>query len=245
MKPCLLVPIYNHGDTIGALLRALASVNLPCVVVDDGSDPETQRTLASLTRELPWVEVERLPANRGRGAALRHGYEAAARRGFSHVVQLDADGQHDPADVVIFLEAARREPDALVLGEPIFDHTAPKTRLYGRWLSRLWVWAETLSFAIRDPLCGFRGVPLGPTVSLLRRVRLGDHMEFDPEVAVRLVWDGVPVVNVPTRVRYFRDGLSHFQPIRDNLRISWLHARLFLGMWRRLPRLLRPRPRRP
>lgn len=239
MKPCLLIPIYDHADTIGRVLRSLAYVDLPCLVIDDGSNAETRDVLDRLARELPWVEVERLPANGGRGVALRHGYETAARRGFSHAAQLDADGQHDTADVPKFLEAARRAPTALVLGEPIFDDTAPKSRLYGRRLSRFWVWAETLSFAIRDPLCGFRCIPLESVVSLLRQVRLGDRMEFDPEIAVRLVWEGVPVVNVPTRVRYLSGGVSHFRPVRDNLLISWLHARLFFGMLRRLPALLR------
>jgi glycosyltransferase involved in cell wall biosynthesis len=239
VKPCLLIPIYDHGGTIGGVLRSLAYLDLPCLVVDDGSHAETRDALARLARELPWVEVERLPANGGRGVALRHGYETAARRGFSHAVQLDADGQHDAADVPRFLAAARRCPGALVLGAPIFDHTAPRSRLYGRRLSCFWAWVETLSFAIRDPLCGFRCIPLDPTVGLLRRARLGDRMEFDPELVVRLHWEGVPVVSVPTRVRYLPDGLSHFHPVRDNLRISWLHTRLVVGMMRRAPALLR------
>lgn len=235
MNPCLLVPIYNHADTIHGVLGALAYLGLPCLVIDDGSDEVTRRALDRAAIEFPWVSVERLPENRGRGAALRRGYQRAWARGYSHVVQLDADGQHDANDVPTFLAIARQRPDALVLGAPIFDASAPRARLVGRRISRFWVHVETLSLAIRDPLCGFRCLPLGPTIELLSRRPLGDRMEFDPEIAVRLAWDGVPVVNVPTHVTYFAGGLSHFQPLSDNARISWAHTRLVVGMLCRLP----------
>jgi predicted LPLAT superfamily acyltransferase len=181
--------------------------------------------------------------NAGRGAALQTGYRTAARLGFSHAVQLDADGQHETADVPALLDAARRHPDALVLGEPIFEDNAPLARRIGRWISRVWVWLETCSLEIRDPLCGFRCIPLSPAVRVLDEVRCGTHMDFDPEIAVRLVWAGLPVVGVPTRVRYFADGVSHFDLFRDNGRLIQTHARLFLGMLRRSPRLLAPGPR--
>jgi hypothetical protein len=127
----------------------------------------------------------------------------------------------------------------------VFDATAPRSRLIGRQLSRFWVHVETLSRQISDPLCGFRCLPLDPTVALLARHPLGDRMDFDPEIAVRLVWEGLDVVNVPTRVRYFADGVSHFQLLHDNVRISWAHTRLVFGMLRRLRRLLARRRSRP
>jgi glycosyltransferase involved in cell wall biosynthesis len=239
MRPCVLVPIYNHGATVGGVLRVLSALGLPCLVVDDGSDRGTQDVLARLARELPGVAVERLPENRGRGAALRHGYRAARARGFTHAVQLDADGQHDPVDVPRFIAAARRRPEALVIGVPIFDATAPRSRLYGRRVSVFWVHVETLSRAIPDPLCGFRCLPLASTLDLLARTPLGDRMEFDVEIVVRLCWQGLPIVTVPTRVRYFPGGLSHFRPWRDSVRIGQAHARLCAGMLRRLPALAR------
>jgi glycosyltransferase involved in cell wall biosynthesis len=235
MKPALLIPIYNHGATIGGVLAGLAGLGLRAIVVDDGSDQATRQALARLAAELPWVDVHRLPDNRGRGAALKAGYALAAERGFSHALQLDADGQHDPADAPRFLEAARGRPEALVLGAPRFDASAPRSRIYGRQLSRLIVWGETWSLAVTDPLCGFRCVPLEPTLRLMHRVRLGDRMEFDPEIVVRLVWEGVPVVNVPTRVRYFPGGLSHFDFVGDNARLTWTYLRLAGA---RVPRLL-------
>ena len=242
MNPTLLIPHYNHAAAIGEVFDGLAAHGLPCLVVDDGSDAAEHARLEALAAARPWVTIASLPQNRGRGAALRHGYETAWRRGFSHVVQLDADGQHDAADVPRFLAVARSHPGALVLGVPRFDETAPWARYYGRRISTFWVAVETLSRVIPDALCGFRVIPLAPAVSLLARRRLGDRMEFDPAFVVALVWEGVPVATVSTRVRYRRDGISHFQPWRDNTRISAMHARLVFGMLARLPTLLRRRP---
>lgn len=249
MRPCLLIPLYDHGATIGAVLDGLAPHALPCVVVDDGSGEATRAELDRQSTARDWVHVERRARNGGRGAALKTGYRWAGARGFSHVVQLDADGQHDASDVPRLLAAARARPDALVLGAPVFDESAPRSRRWGRQISRFWVWLETLSFAVEDPLCGFRCVPLAPVLRIVGEGgpgatavapgdATGDRMEFDPELVVRLVWEGVPVVNVPTRVRYFEGGLSHFAPFADNVRMSWLHARLFWGMVARAPRLL-------
>jgi len=243
VNPCLLITIYNHPGTIGEVVEALAPLALPCLIVDDGSDQETVAVLADLAAAFPWVRLERHRRNGGRGVALRTGYRLAARLGFTHAMQIDADGQHATGDVPMFLDAARLRPDALVLGVPIFDENSPRVRRYGHWISRFWVWLETCSLAIQDPLCGLRCIPLDATLRVLQRVRCGDHMEFDPEITVRLVWDGVPIVNVPTRVRYPPDGISHFHMFRDNLRISWLHTRLFLGMLPRAPRLLARRLR--
>jgi hypothetical protein len=237
---CLLIPIFDHGETIGAVLDGLAPLGLPCLVVNDGSGRETTETLSALATKLPWVEVERLPVNRGRGAALQHGYRAARARGFSHAIQLDADGQHDPAEVGALLDAAEDNPDALILGDPRFDATAPLSRLYGRRLSQWIVWGYTGSFAVHDPLCGFRCFPLAATLGVLDRHRFGDRMDFDPEIVVRLAWEGLPIVNVPVRVRYLVHGRSHFRLVRDNARIGATYGRLLVAcIGRRLRRARR------
>ncbi|HEY5658406.1 MAG TPA: glycosyltransferase family 2 protein [Myxococcota bacterium] len=228
MKICLLIPIYEHKDEIGGVVRALDALQLPCLVIDDGSGPETRRVLSDLARAHPWLSVHTRERNGGRGAALKTGYRLAARHGFSHVVQLDADGQHDAADVPRFLDEIARDPAALVLGAPLFDDSAPRSRLYGRQLSRAMVWLATLSFDVVDPLCGFRAIPLAPAVALLDRVRTGDHMEFDPELLILLHRGGVPVRTLTTRVVYNPGGLSHFDTWRDNLRLSRVYARLLL-----------------
>jgi glycosyltransferase involved in cell wall biosynthesis len=241
MNASFLIPIYDHKDEIGGVVDEIVGFGLPVLIVDDGSDAPTRRVLDELAGRHTAVEVCRRPHNGGRGAALKTGYRLASERGFSHVLQLDADGQHCASDVPDFLAAMTRDPGTLVLGAPLFDASAPKSRLYGRQLSRVMVWLTTLSFDIEDPLCGFRGIPLAPTIALLDQVATGDHMEFDPELVIQLHWAGVPVRNVPTRVVYREGGLSHFDMLRDNARLTSVYTRAVGGMLWRLPaRALRP-----
>jgi glycosyltransferase involved in cell wall biosynthesis len=244
VKACLLIPDYDHKDEIAGVLDSLAFTGLPCLIVDDGSGPETRAVLDALARLHAWVDVHHRERNGGRGAALKTGYRLALERGFTHALQLDADGQHHAADVPRFLAAMEQDPGALVLGAPVFDETAPKSRLYGRQLSRAMVWLATLSFDVSDPLCGFRGIPLAPTVEVLDRFPTGDHMEFDPQLVILLHWAGVPVRNVPTPVVYRRGGLSHFDTLRDNARLSAVYARSLAGMLARLPKTLTGRTAR-
>jgi hypothetical protein len=166
------------------------------------------------------------------------GFRAAAARGHTHVLQIDADGQHAAADIPLFLEQARRRPDAVIAGCPVYDESVPRARLYGRYATHVWVWINTLSLDIRDSMCGFRVYPLASLLPLLDATRIGRRMDFDSDVIVRLHWRGVPVVNQPTRVTYPLDGVSHFRMLRDNVRISLMHARLFVGMLLRSPLLL-------
>jgi glycosyltransferase involved in cell wall biosynthesis len=238
VNPCLLIPIFDHKDEIRAVLDSLEGFGLRCIVVDDGSGAETRSVLDKAESDYGWVEVYRRDVNGGRGAALISGYHFAALRGFSHAIQLDADGQHDAGDVPRFVKAIEINPDALVLGTPIFDETVPKSRLYGRQLSRFMVWATTLSMDVSDPLCGFRGIPLEPVLRLFERKPMGQHMEFDPQLVIHLCWLGVPVVNLPTRVVYHAEGLSHFDFLRDNLRLIGVYLRAIGGMLLRAPRLL-------
>ena len=167
MNPCLLIPIYDHGSTIRRVVESLATASLPLVIVNDGSGPATRATLDCIARDFEWVEILSHAVNQGKGAALVTGYRAAAERGFTHVIQLDADAQHEAADVRRFLAVARANPDALVLGQPIFGDDVPRSRLYGRKLSVGLVWLATLSRAVRDPLCGFRCVPLAPALHVV------------------------------------------------------------------------------
>ncbi len=241
MNPCLLIPIYDHGSTILRVVESLASADLPLLIVNDGSGPTTCATLDRIARDFAWVDIRCHAVNQGKGAALVTGYRAAAERGFTHAIQLDADAQHDPTDVRRFVAEAQANPNSLVLGQPIFGDDVPRSRLYGRKLSVGLVWLATLSRAVRDPLCGFRCVPLGPVLSLIDHVSMGRRMDFEPELAVRLVWMGVPVLNVATRVRYFPGGVSHFDVIWDDLRLTWLYTRLAIGMLSRAPGLLRRR----
>lgn len=240
MKLGVVIPCYDHGRTVGAVVEALAPTGLPCLLVDDGSAPPTAAVLDGLAARHAFVTLERHATNRGKGAALKTGYRAAAARGWSGAIQLDADGQHDPADVKRFAEAMQAHPGALVLGVPVFDASVPRARLYARQLSRGLVWLACLSRVIPDPLCGFRGIPLAETLRILGRARTGDRMEFEPELAVRLVWEGVPVVTLPTRIVYPPGGLSHFSLATDYPLLASLYLRLVLGA---LPRAVMRRRR--
>ena len=241
MRICTLIPIFDHAASIGGVVDALAPSGLPCLVVDDGSGAETREALRRAAARHDFVEVIRREHNGGKGAALKTGYRAARARGFSHVVQLDADGQHCAEDVPRFASALCAQPDALVLGVPIFDRSAPRARLAARQLSRALVWLACLSREVRDPLCGFRGVPLAAALEVVDSLPTGDRMEFEPELAVRLVWRGTPIASLPTRVIYPRDGVSHFSFRRDYPKLAATYARLLVGMLRRLPERLRAR----
>ena len=244
MNACTLITIYDHPDTIQAVVAGLAPLGLPCLIVDDGSAEPTRTALEQVTAAFPGVEIKTHEQNGGRGAALKTGYRWAHSLGYTHALQLDADGQHDAKEAPAFLEASRQNELALVLGDPIFDDSAPLARLWGRLISRFWVWVDTWSLDVRDPLCGMRCVPLEATVALLDRETCGDFMDFDPELTVRLMWADVPIVNVPTHVRYFEDGISHFHLLRDNVRLSSRYARLFFEMILQSPSLLRRKLRR-
>lgn len=247
-RPCLVIPVYDHEHAIGATLAGLRRHGLPCFLVDDGSRASCAAVLDALAQaESAWVTLLRLHPNQGKGAAVMAGFEAAARAGYTHGLQFDADGQHDADDVPRLLALARQHPRALVTGIPQYDDSVPKSRLYGRYVTHVWVWINTLSFRIRDSMLGFRVYPLVDALRIWRTQTVGRRMDFDTEIMVRLFWEGTEVIQLPTRVTYPADGVSHFDVLRDNLRISRMHARLFLGMLWRLPRLLwqrlfRPRP---
>lgn len=234
--PCALIPIYNHKDTITATVQALRAHGLPVMIVDDGSDEATRAVLDGLVS--PGVQLIHLSRNSGKGRAITAGIIAARDVGFTHALQIDADGQHDVADVPRFLAEGRAHPDALICGQPIYDESVPRARLYGRYVTHVCVWLETLSFMLRDSMCGYRLYPLEATCAEIDRAPLPARMDFDTETAVRLIWHGVLVRNLPTRVIYPENGLSHFHMLHDNLRISAMHTRLLLGMLPRAPMLL-------
>lgn len=238
-KPCVVIPVYNHEHAVGAVLRQVLGHGLPCILVDDGSSPACARVLDELASGAPGqVMLARHAVNQGKGGAVLTGFALAFDAGYTHVVQIDADGQHCVDDIERFLAAARERPQALVAGSPVYDESVPALRLYARYLTHVWVWINTLSFAIRDSMCGFRVYPVAPVRALAARRKLGLRMNFDIEILVRLYWDGVEVVNLPTRVGYPSDGVSHFKAWTDNVLITRLHVALFFGMLPRIPALL-------
>lgn len=235
----MLIPVYNHECAIGPTLDAVLAQGCSVLLVDDGSDEACARLLVELRERNPdRVSLLRLPRNSGKGAAVKAGLRALLDADYSHALEVDADGQHDIGDVPRLLERARQHPLSLVSGYPEFDTDVPRLRYYGRYLTHVWVWINTLSFEIRDSMCGFRVYPLAAVVALLEQEFCGDRMDFDTEVMVRWYWRGGHIVSLSTRVSYPPDGVSHFRLLQDNLLITAMHTRLFFGMLRRLPAIL-------
>ncbi|MDH5676111.1 MAG: glycosyltransferase family 2 protein [Myxococcales bacterium] len=224
-RPCILIPTYDNPATIAAVVERAHALLPQVVVVDDGSGSETQEALRALA-DAGLARVLRRAHNGGKGAAVKDGLRYCSELGYSHALQVDADGQHDLNDAPRFLELGARTPAAAILGQPIFGADAPRGRLLGRKISIFWVWVESFGRLRVDPLCGYRLYPIEAAIAANAR---GNRMDFDPEVIVRMAWNGVPLQTLSTSVRYVgadEGGVSHFQMLRDNVRISWAHTRL-------------------
>ncbi|GAA05741.1 glycosyltransferase family 2 protein [Photobacterium leiognathi] len=237
-NPCFLIPCYNHGATVSAVIDALTPYGFPIIVVDDGSELATRKILSEQAKR-PNINIVTLPKNQGKGGAVIAGIKQADRLGFSHALQIDADGQHDLAALPKLLEASQAHPEALISGQPIYDDSVPKSRLYGRYATHIWVWIETLSFNIKDSMCGFRSYPIRPIVNVINHNKLGLRMDFDTEIMVRFYWDNGDIRFIDTKVIYPEDGISHFDALWDNVKISWMHTKLFFGMLPRIPKLIK------
>jgi predicted LPLAT superfamily acyltransferase len=233
-RPCAVVPVYNHHTALARIVATLRAEALPVILVDDGSDAVTKSVLAALVA--PGVEVLTQSQNGGKGAAMLTGLAHAGAQGYSHALQVDADGQHDLGDVRAMLKLAEEHPKYLISGTPKYDDSVPKVRLYGRYLTHVLVWLVTLSFTLRDSMCGFRVYPIEATLRL--RSKIGPRMDFDTDAMVRLYWAGTESLFLPTRVHYPEDGVSHYRMLRDNLRMLSLHLRLELLMLPRIPMLI-------
>lgn len=225
-RPVVIIPCRNHGLTVEKVLEGLEPLGLPVIVVDDGSDAVTREALDELAPRCPEMTLLRHEVNRGKGAALTTGLHYAEKEGYTHALQVDADGQHDLADAPTLLESAKRDPNALWSARPLYDESVPKKRLIGRYVTHVWVWIETLSFEIVDSMCGYRVYPIAPTLAILKTKHVGQFMDFDTEIMVRLYWKGLRVRFVPSRVIYPEDGYSNFRMWEDNVRISKMHTRL-------------------
>lgn len=232
---CFIIPCYNHGSTVFTVLKQIESYHLDCFLVDDGSDQKTAHHLQAITEPFSWVKLIRLNVNQGKGGAVMAGMLQAASLGYTHAIQIDADGQHNCHDITKLLDMSEQYPTQLISGQPIYDHSVPKHRLIARYITHFWVWVETLSLSIKDSMCGFRIYPLSQTISVMNKHKIGRRMDFDTEIMVRLYWQGTDSIFIPTNVIYPQDGISHFKAFKDNMLISWMHTKLFFGM---LPRAI-------
>jgi len=237
----VLIPSYNTGATVYDTVRAARAQWQPVWVVVDGSDDRTAAGLTRMAASDPGLKVVVLPENRGKGAAVLHGLQAAAQAGFTHALTMDSDGQH-PADLIpAFMQASLRQPNAMVLGRPVFGAEAPLLRVRGRRVSNWWTNLETLGAGIDDSLYGFRVYPISDLIEVMRRQPWMRRFDFDTEAVVRLAWRGVVPINLAAPVKYLsvdEGGVSHFRYGRDNVLLTWMHTRLMLEFVLRLPSLI-------
>ena len=236
-NPVIVIPVFQHGEILRATVSRLAPLTIPLIVVNDGSEP-TQSMLIRKACRSERIKLLERDTNGGKGAAVTDGLREAKRRGYSHAFQVDADGQHDIARVPEFIRVARQHPAAMILGYPRYDKTIPLLRRLSRWLTHIWVWINTLSFCIRDSMCGFRVYPIASVLKIIDDANVGMHMEFDTELCVRACWQNIPIINLPVGVTYPDGGHSNFRITEDNALITLMHTRLFCGMVVRLPWLL-------
>jgi glycosyltransferase involved in cell wall biosynthesis len=236
----VLIPSYNPGIKVYQTVRDARQYWNPVWVVIDGSTDGSAARLQAMAEEDPSLRIIYLPENQGKGAAVLHGLEIAAAEGYTHALTMDSDGQHPAELIPSFMEKSMQLPHSMILGMPVFDATAPRIRVNGRKLSNWWANVETLWAGIGDSLFGFRVYPISALCRIMQKQPWMRHFDFDPEAVVRLCWHGVDPVNIPAPVKYFRsdeDGVSHFNYLRDNLLLSWMHTRLFFEFLLRLPML--------
>ena len=234
-----IIPVYRHGSTLGPVIRQLLPLGLPVIVVDDGNNEKDRAYIQAAGQLSPLVHTVTRAKNGGKGRAFSDGARKAQELGLTHIFQVDADGQHDTGACAAFLAASQEQPDAIICGCPCFDESAPAARRKGREFSNAWARIVSWNTDIRDVLCGFRIYPLAPYLHLLdRHVYISPRMGFDTDVLVRLLWQGLPLINKEVRVSYPADGISNFRMVRDNIGISLTYTRLCAGMLLRLPLLL-------
>ncbi len=237
----ILIPSYNTGGKVLQTVWDARQIWQPVWVVVDGSTDGTLDALQALVRNDPNIRVLALPRNQGKGAAILHGLREAEAAGYTHAMTMDADGQHPSDKIREFMAASTANPEALILGLPVFDASAPRVRVHGRKLSNWCAELETLGAGIGDSLYGFRVYPVVPLREIMERQTWMRRFDFDAEAAVRLCWRGMRPINLAAPVKYFRPeegGVSHFRYLRDNVLLTWMHTRLILEGLLRLPFLL-------
>ena len=238
----VLIPSFNPGRKVYEAVRAARHEWMPVWVVVDGSTDGTEEGLKRMAEGDPGLRVIVLPENRGKGAAVLHGIELAHRQGFTHVLTMNSDGHYPAEPIADFIAASTARPEAMILGMPV---SASGERPSGvRRALNWWANVETLWCGIGDALCGFRVYPIAPLLRVTSGRRWMRGFDFDPEVAVRMAWDGVPLVNVPIRIDEGGHRGAGGRGLRDHLVLAWMHVRLLAGFLRRLPRLMARRAER-
>ena len=231
IKPVIIVPCFNHADAFAPVADKLHNFAKPVIVVDDGSATQQSKKIKHICDKYKFFYLKNIK-NGGKGAAMLTGFQFAIKNGFTHALQIDADGQHDIRDIQLFFKIANSHPKDLVIGNPIYDESAPRARLIGRKITNFWVMVETFNKNMPDTMCGFRVYPLKLIEPLLKSIRF-KRMGFDIEIVVKAYRCGIHLISLPTKVIYPENGISHFHTLRDNFYISLLHTYLccLIPLW--------------
>ena len=241
---CAIIPSHNHHLRIAGVIDAVKRQGLPVYLIDDGSTEPTKSALAALDDPQNGVHLYRFARNGGKGRAVIHGFRIAKDAGYSHGIQIDADRQHDVGSLPELLRLAKTEPEALISGQPVYDATILNSRRFARWITHIWVWIETLSTHIADSMCGYRAYPLATVLAVIDRYSIGQRMDFDTEIMVRMSWEGVPIRMLPVRVTYPAGNISNFDLLVDNWRITQMHGRLVCSMILNFSKVWKNRPKK-
>jgi len=238
MKQGIIIPVYRHAKTACVVADKLLKYSIPIIIIDDGNNEAEMNLLKEYTEKTKDTILVRINKNSGKGKAVIMGFLKAAELGLTHVLQIDADGQHDEENVSFFLEESIKKPDMVICGFPEFDDSAPRSRVVGRKISTFWAAIVTLSRELKDTHCGFRVYPVAPSLKIIKNSFMEKRMGFDTEILVRLYWKNVLPLFYPVKVIYPIDGISNFNMLNDNIRISLTFTRLCFGMIIRFPLLI-------
>ncbi|MEX1110211.1 MAG: glycosyltransferase family 2 protein [Chthoniobacterales bacterium] len=229
-RRCVVIPSYNSGPLLAQTVRDVMACWRPVIVVIDGSTDGSDGLPPT-----DGLHILHLPTNQGKGAAVLAGFSWAIENGFTHAATFDADGQHRAADIARFMASSLANPDALISGVPVFGPDAPRIRVIGHRVANFWAGLATSGEGPRDSLCGFRVYPLDATTRTLGATPLGRGFDFETMTGILLAQRGIYCIDLPTPIRYARQGISHFRYGRDNFLLVCIHARLLaLTVFRRL-----------
>lgn len=228
-KVVILIPSYNTGGILYSVVLSALEQHPDVWLLVDGSDDRSHESLRKLEPIYSGFRLIEFSSNRGKGATLLEGAKLAKDSGFTHCITMDADGQHPASFLPTLVDLAKRKPETLIMGRPVFDNTVPKARLWGRKLTVGMTDFETAFYGLGDTLYGFRVYPIHPFIRAFSQTRFARGYDFDPEIAVRIFWLGVRPVQINIPVQYLtaeEGGISHFHYLRDNLKLTFLHFRL-------------------
>jgi glycosyltransferase involved in cell wall biosynthesis len=220
---CIIIPTYNNCNTIERVINGVLKYvdATDIILVNDGATDDTPLLLEKYNTS---ITILTNPVNQGKGISLRKAFKKAIEMGFKNAITIDSDGQHYPEDIPLFIDAAKKNPGALIMGSRNMEQEGvPSKSSFGNKFSNFWFKVET-GITLPDTQTGFRLYPLEP----ISKMKLfTNKFETEIEVIVKLAWRKTPIIPISINVLYDPDErVSHFRPFRDFTRISILNTYL-------------------